>query len=121
MPERFEFPEAAAPIEDWSGLIPLWVHHLHDLNRVEAENILNAQRKYLPGRISAPQNWFQVKELKAIHHAMFGDVWEWAGFQKIYYIDRCNRFSEGPRPIPTHLQTCHMALSSSLETSFVEY
>ena len=38
-----EFPEGATPIDDCSGLIPVWVHHLNDLNRVEAENILNAQ------------------------------------------------------------------------------
>jgi hypothetical protein len=40
MPERFEFPEGAIPIGDCSGLIPLWIHHLIDLNRVEVENIL---------------------------------------------------------------------------------
>ncbi|HSX13710.1 MAG TPA: hypothetical protein VLE96_04730 [Chlamydiales bacterium] len=39
MPERFEFPEGAIPIGDCSGLIPVWVHNLNDLNRVEAENI----------------------------------------------------------------------------------
>ena len=77
MPERFEFPEGATPIGDCSGLIPVWVHHLHDLNRVEAENIMNSQRKYLQGRIGDPPTWFQLKELKAIHQAMFGDVWEW--------------------------------------------
>ncbi len=69
-------------LADCSGLIPLWVHHLHDLNRVEAENILNAQRKYLKRRIGDPQIWFQVKELKAIHQAMFGKVWERAGMYR---------------------------------------
>lgn len=49
MPEQFEFPEGATPISDCSSLIPPWFHHLNDLNRVEAENIMNAQRKYLQG------------------------------------------------------------------------
>jgi len=46
MVENFEFPEGATPITDCSGLIPDWVHHLKDLNRVEAENILKAQGRY---------------------------------------------------------------------------
>lgn len=73
MIQRFEFPEGATPISDCSGLIPSWVHHVHDLNRVEAENILIAQRKYLSGSAEPYQNWFRVAELKAIHKAMFGD------------------------------------------------
>lgn len=79
MKERFEFPEGATPISDCSGLIPIWVHHLNDLNRVEAGNIMNAQRKYLRGTVGDPRTWFQVSELRAIHRAMFGEVWEWAG------------------------------------------
>lgn len=82
MPERFEVPSGATPIDDCSGLIPLWVQNLYELNRVEAENILKAQRKYLQGRIGDPQHWFHVKELKAIHQAMFGNVWEWAGIYR---------------------------------------
>lgn len=79
MIEPFEFPPGATPILDCSGLIPIWVHNLNDLNRVEAENIMNAQRKYLRGTINDLQNLFQVKELKKIHQAMFGKVWVWAG------------------------------------------
>ncbi len=79
MKNRFEFPVGATPISDCSGLIPLWVRDSHDLNRVEAENIMIAQRKYLRGSVSNPNNWFHISELKAIHRAMFGDVWDWAG------------------------------------------
>ena len=99
MPERFEFPEGATPIGDCSGLIPVWVHHLHDLNRVEAENIMNAQRKYLRGTVGDPKNWFQVRELKAIHQAMFGDVWEWAGV----YRKSITSIGINPSLIPTQL------------------
>lgn len=79
MTKHFNFPEDATPIADCSGLIPQWVHDLNDLNRVEAENILQAQRKYLEGKIDNPRNWFVVPTLKAIHLAMFENVWEWAG------------------------------------------
>jgi Fic-DOC domain mobile mystery protein B len=120
MPERFEFPEGATPIADCSGLIPLWVHHLHDLNRVEAENILNAQRKYLKGRIGDPQIWLQVKELKAIHQAMFGKVWEWAGM----YRKSVTSIGVKPSLIPTELAELCLEVSSwfqyAVELTFVE-
>jgi Fic-DOC domain mobile mystery protein B len=120
MPERFEFPEGATPIDDCSGLIPVWVHHLSDLNRVEAENIMNAQRKYFQGRIGDPQNWFQVRELKAIHQAMFGDVWEWAGV----YRKSITSIGINPNLIPTQLaELCREVSSWSqypVELTFVE-
>lgn len=75
MTRYFDVPEGATPIMDCSGLIPPWVHTMSDLNRVEAENILKAQRKYFKGSFSD----FRPKELNAIHRDMFGDVWEWAG------------------------------------------
>jgi Fic-DOC domain mobile mystery protein B len=120
MTGRFEFPEGATPITDCSGLIPLWVHHVHDLNRVEAENILKAQRKYLRGRIGHPQNWFQVKELKTIHQAMFGDVWEWAGM----YRQSVTSIGINPNLIPTQLaQLCFEVVSwlqHPVELTFIE-
>src|ERR1700733_14187752 len=120
MPDRFEFPEGATPIGDCSGLIPLWVHHLHDLNRVEAENILNAQRKYLQGKIGDSPTWFQVKELKAIHQAMFGDVWEWAGV----YRKSITSIGIDPSLIPINLaELCLEVFSWSqypVELTFVE-
>ncbi|PJD97855.1 MAG: hypothetical protein CK425_01620 [Parachlamydia sp.] len=120
MPERFEFLEGATPIDDCSGLIPIWVHHLNDLNRVEAENIMNAQRKYLRGAVGDPQNWFQVKDLKAIHKAMFGDVWEWAGL----YRKSITSIGINPSLIPTQLaELCLEVFSWSqypVELTFVE-
>lgn len=120
MPERFEFPDGATPIGDCSGLIPLWVHHLHDLNRVEAENILTAQRKYLKGKIGDPQTWFQVKELKAIHQVMFGKVWEWAGM----YRKSVTSIGVNPSLIPTQLAELCLEVCSwmkyPVELTFVE-
>lgn len=120
MRERFDFPEGATPLTDSSGLIPLWVHHLHDLNRVEAENILDAQRKYLKGRIGDPQIWFQVKELKAIHQAMFGKVWDWAGM----YRKSKTSIGVNPSLIPAQLAELCLEVSSwfqyPVELTFVE-
>lgn len=120
MPENFEFPEGATPLSDCSGLIPLWVHHLYDLNRVEAENILVAQVKYLKGRIKNPQIWFQVKELKAIHQAMFGKVWEWAGVYRKYVTS----IGVSPHLIPSQLAGLCLEVSSwmhgPVELTFIE-
>lgn len=80
MKKHFDVPQGATPIADYSGLIPVWVHTSHDLNRVEAENILKAQKKYL--KSSHPKNWFQLEELKTIHRAMFREVWNWAGLYR---------------------------------------
>ncbi len=52
---RFDYPEGATPIDDISGLITEWVRTQEDLNLVEAENVSQAVRKYLSGRISLPQ------------------------------------------------------------------
>ncbi|NGX46690.1 MAG: hypothetical protein K1000chlam3_00051 [Chlamydiae bacterium] len=108
MVESFEFPEGATPISDCSGLIPVWVHNLNDLNRVEAENIMNAQRKYLRAPVDDPKNWFQVGELKTIHRAMFGDVWEWAGS----YRRSITSIGIKPNLIPSQLaELCFEVLS----------
>lgn len=79
MSKNFEFPEGATPLADCSGLIPAWVQNLTDLNRVEAENISLAQRKYLRSPVDDPARWLHVKGLKLIHQTMFGNVWDWAG------------------------------------------
>jgi len=79
MEKLFKCPEGATPINDCSGLIPSWINDLESLNRVEAENIMNALKKYLRGEVNHPRNWFGIKKLKEIHEAMFEDVWDWAG------------------------------------------
>jgi Fic-DOC domain mobile mystery protein B len=77
--EGFEYPEGATPISDYSDLIPTWVQTIGDLNRVEAENIMIAQRKYLHGPIVDPKIWFTVTDLKTVHRTMLENVWRWAG------------------------------------------
>lgn len=75
---HFEFPEGATPLSDYSDLLLPWVQTMNDLNRVEAENIFHAQKKYLRPSHDV-SSWFHIGELRTIHRAMFGRVWGWAG------------------------------------------
>ena len=80
---KFLFPEHATPLDDVSYLKLPWVHNLKDLNRAEAENISQAQKKYLQKPVGDPSKWFHLSYLKKIHLSMFGNVWEWAGKWRI--------------------------------------
>ncbi len=90
---EFDFPEGATPINDCSCLIPIWVHNLKDLNRMEADNIVIAQRKYLQPPIRHPKQWFRAEELKKVHGLMFNKVWKWAG------VYRSSNTSIGIKPV----------------------
>lgn len=120
MVERFTFPEGATPIADCSGLIPKWVHSLEDLNRVEAENIVYAQKKYLTKRTLNSKEWFHTEQLKKIHRDMFGDVWEWAG----KYRRSTTSIGINPALIPSRLaEFCSEVTSWShypVELTFIE-
>ncbi len=120
MPKYFTFPEGATPISDYSNLIPDWIHTLQDLNRLEAENIMCAQRKYLLKSIHSPEKWFHIKELKTIHHSMFNRVWSWAG----KYRKSITSIGIKPSLIPMQLsELCHEVLSwlqHPVELTFVE-
>lgn len=91
-----------------------------DLNRVEAENILKAQRKYLRNPVEDPKNWVGAKGLKNIHHTMFGDVWEWAGT----YRKEITSIGIKPGLIPSQLAEFCVEVQSWLqypvELTFVE-
>lgn len=76
---NFEFPEGATPLQDYTDLLIPWVQNMQDLNRVEAENISSAQRKYLRKSPRKLSSWFHYRELLTIHRTMFGKVWSWAG------------------------------------------
>jgi Fic-DOC domain mobile mystery protein B len=77
--EGFDLPEGSTPISDFSELKLEWVRNMGDLNRVEAENIMEAHRKFLQRAVDDPKNWFNTSVLKKIHQEMFGNVWGWAG------------------------------------------
>lgn len=76
---KINFPNGATALNDYSGLKIKWVKTLDDLNRVEAENIFQAKKKYLKKVNTNISSWFNVSQLKKIHHDMFCDVWDWAG------------------------------------------
>jgi len=118
--ENFEFPEHATPIADCSELIPMNVHNLNELNRVESENIISAQKKYLRAPIENPKKWFQVVHLKNIHRAMFKEVWQWAG----HYRKSITSIGIKPNLIPMQLsEFCHEVLSwlkFPVELTFIE-
>ena len=76
---QFIYPEGATPIDDISELKILWVKTQKDLNRVEAENIVDATSKYLMRKVDHPSRWFTTAFLKQIHREMFMNVWDWAG------------------------------------------
>ncbi len=96
---RFDFPEGATPLVDYSGLKLSWVQFLSDLNRAEAENIFFAQKRYLHRNVGLPETWFNPRELKKIHRTMFHRVWEWAGVFRTTYTN----IGIKPYLIPTEL------------------
>jgi Fic-DOC domain mobile mystery protein B len=77
--EGFDLLEGATPISDFSELKLERVRNMGDLNRVEAENIMEAHRKFLQRAVSDPKDWFNTSVLRKIHQEMFGNVWGWAG------------------------------------------
>lgn len=112
--------EGATPVNDCSGLKLSWVHTQRDLNRAEAENIVEAQRKYLRQPIKTPLQWFQPAPLRNIHKAMYGKVWDWAG----EYRRAITSIGIRPQFIPSKLaELCHDVeywLTNAVELSFLE-
>lgn len=76
---KFDYPEGATPLADYSGLLRTEVHNQGDLNRFETENIADAKKKFLEKNVGDPALWFNIGTLKSIHKAMFGRIWTWAG------------------------------------------
>lgn len=66
------------PLDDdaLSGLKPAWIRTRGDLNSAEQENILRAQANRRQPTVAA---LLTDAYLRALHRAMFGDVWMWAG------------------------------------------
>lgn len=77
--KKFKQDKNSTPLHDYSGLKLKWVLNMNDLNMAEAENIIQAQTKYLTGKIEKTSSWFNINTLKTIHYDMFRNVWDWAG------------------------------------------
>ena len=112
--KNFLTPDGATPIDDCSDLILDWVHTMKDLNRVEAENIFTATRKFLNTPIAPPDTWFTPKFFKEVHQTMFGNVWKWAG----RYRKSVTSIGIQPYLIPSKLSEFCYDICESLSTSF---
>lgn len=75
----FGRPPGATPItwEEEQALKPTWVATRAELNEVEQQNILAAQRWAL--RTRHPDHVVDEGFLCELHRRMFGEVWRWAG------------------------------------------
>lgn len=80
MTDTFAPVEDATPIppDDQKKLIPTWIQNRDDLNVAEEDNIASglawAKRRRLKPLTIATHNFS-----RALHKAMFGKVWTWAG------------------------------------------
>lgn len=73
-------PDGATPLQpdDLESLIPGWVTTRAELNLVERDNIAKARRH--PICVRFPMSAIlDDHTIRALHKAMFGDVWSWAG------------------------------------------
>src|SRR5690606_22559300 len=75
-------PQGATPLSDASDLLIPRASSMGDLNRVEAENIFQAQKRYLRAVPAKGLQWFHYGEFQILHRALFGRVWAWAGKQR---------------------------------------
>ncbi len=77
MSDPFEPSDDATPLapEERTGLIPTHVALRHELNELEQQNILEAER-WAFGR---KRNVLSEAFLRGLHRRMFNHVWRWAG------------------------------------------
>ncbi len=69
--------------KDRSGLKDRWIGLSEEqINGLESEFILKAQKKHLHRAIPSPSKWFNPPFLFRVHKDMFFSVWEWAGKQR---------------------------------------
>jgi Fic-DOC domain mobile mystery protein B len=81
-----EDASGATPLDDQDldGLIPTFVATRRDLNLVEQANIEVATRWAFRGRTVASVNDLMTTNFaREVHRRMFGDVWRWAGQQRL--------------------------------------
>jgi Fic-DOC domain mobile mystery protein B len=105
MPE-LEYPPGATPLNanESAGLIPTYISTQGELNALEQENILKAERWL--ARPRKPENILTEKFLRQLHQEMFGDVWRWAG-----------QYRTSEKTIGVLWQQIPMALKNMLENT----
>lgn len=76
--------EGETPLDDISGLKIDGITTRSELDRVEADNILEAFLKYTMSPEQIKGILFDTQFLQQLHKDMFGNVWSWAGeFRRI--------------------------------------
>lgn len=71
--------EGETPLDDISGLKIDGITTRSELDRVEADNILEAFLKYTMSPEQIKGILFDTQFLQQLHKDMFGNVWSWAG------------------------------------------
>lgn len=79
---EIQSPPGATPLSDEArkGLIPTYITKMGELNELEQKNIQSAvvwlQKK-------KTKSILEIKFIFELHKKMFGDVWRWAGTQRV--------------------------------------
>ena len=78
MDNLFETDESSTPLteKEKQGLIPTWVTLRSELNIVERNGVLNAEKWAFARK---QKEILTEKFIKTLHEKMFEDVWQWAG------------------------------------------
>jgi Fic-DOC domain mobile mystery protein B len=78
-PPVLEYPPGATPLDgnEIAGLIPTYISTQGELNALEQENILQAEKWLAQKR--KPERILSERFFRDLHRKMFGDVWRWAG------------------------------------------
>jgi Fic-DOC domain mobile mystery protein B len=81
MTDLFEEPDGATNLspEEHQGLLQTWITHRADLNKAEAQNILDGAAWARRRRGLTAADLLNDEYAKTLHKQMFGDVWSWAG------------------------------------------
>jgi Fic-DOC domain mobile mystery protein B len=81
MTDLFDEPEGATTLspEERDGLLQTWITNRADLNKAEAQNILDGTVWARRRRGTDAADLMNEEYAKALHKQMFGDVWNWAG------------------------------------------
>lgn len=81
MTDLFQEPEDATDLspDERRALLQTWIANRADLNRAEAQNILNGTAWARRRRGRNPVDLLNDAFAMALHKRMFGDVWSWAG------------------------------------------
>ena len=81
MTDLFEEPDDATDLspDDRKALLQTWITNRADLNKAEAQNILDGAAWARRRRSLDPAAILNNEFAKTLHKQMFGEVWNWAG------------------------------------------